>query len=113
MGPSAVARSAPRAFKAAARLNQRESLSILGGSRRIQIPSSTSSPANHRALHHGPSRMSQSATASNPAMSFPCLDAQDAKSAQLSARSLQSGPEPSYTTGHHEQFHCEQPLLLD
>ncbi|KAJ5470340.1 hypothetical protein N7530_007697 [Penicillium desertorum] len=50
---------------------------------------------------------------SNPAMSFPCLDAQEAKSAQLSARSLQSGPEPSYTTGRHESYHCEQPLLLD
>ena len=31
----------------------------------------------------------------------------------LSARSLRSGPEPSYSTGHHEQFHCEKPLLLD
>lgn len=46
-------------------------------------------------------------------MSFPCLDAQEAKSALLSARSLQSGPEPSYTTGQHERFHCEDPLLLD
>ncbi|KAL5341205.1 Alpha/Beta hydrolase protein [Aspergillus crustosus] len=50
---------------------------------------------------------------SNPALSFPCLDAQDAKSALLSNRSLRSGPEPSYTTGHHEQFHCDEPLLLD
>ncbi|OJJ48339.1 hypothetical protein ASPZODRAFT_130327 [Penicilliopsis zonata CBS 506.65] len=50
---------------------------------------------------------------SNPALSFPCLDALDAKSALLSARSLESGPEPSYTTGHHEQFHCDEPLLLD
>jgi len=46
-------------------------------------------------------------------MSFPCLDAQEAKSALLSARSLQSGPEPSYTTGQHEKFHCNEPLLLD
>ncbi|CAI7658124.1 unnamed protein product [Penicillium bialowiezense] len=50
---------------------------------------------------------------SNPAMSFPCLDAQEAKSAQLSARSLRSGPEPSYTTGQHESYHCEDSLLLD
>ncbi|KAI9367373.1 Alpha/Beta hydrolase protein [Aspergillus egyptiacus] len=50
---------------------------------------------------------------SNPALSFPCLDAQEAKSALLSARSLQSGPEPSYTTGQHERFHSEEPLLLD
>lgn len=70
-----------------------------------------------RALHGGPARKSQTATApkdpSNPALSFPCLDAQDAKSALLSSRSLQSGPEPSYTTGHHERFHCKDPLLLD
>lgn len=71
-----------------------------------------------RPLH---TRKSSSATAaeatardsSNPALSFPCLDAQEAKSALLSARSLQSGPEPSYTTGQHERFHCEEPLLLD
>lgn len=46
-------------------------------------------------------------------MSFPCLDAQEAKSALLSARSLQSGPEPSYTSGQHERHHCKDPLLLD
>lgn len=70
-----------------------------------------------RALHGGPARKSGGAAAqkdsSNPALSFPCLDAQDAKSALLSSRSLQSGPEPSYTTGRHEQFHCKDPLLLD
>src|ERR1700712_1267189 len=71
-----------------------------------------------RPLHTVPPRKS-AATAesdrdsSNPAMSFPCLDAQEAKSAQLSARSLRSGPEPSYTTGKHELYHCDQPLLLD
>ncbi|KAL1971022.1 hypothetical protein VTN77DRAFT_2856 [Rasamsonia byssochlamydoides] len=58
-------------------------------------------------------REEQQDSSSNPAMSFPCLDAQDAKSASLSARSLNSGPEPSYTTGHHELFHCKEPLLLD
>lgn len=55
----------------------------------------------------------QQSDPSNPALSFPCLDAQDAKSAFLSARSLTSGPEVSYTTGHHESFHSHQPLLLD
>ena len=81
------------------------------------ICSSTQYPAARRPLHNGRPRKSQSAAASNnssnPALSFPCLDAQDAKSALLSARSLESGPEPSYTTGHHEQFRCEDPLLLD
>lgn len=51
--------------------------------------------------------------ASNPALSFPCLDAQEEKTATLSARSLSSGPEPSYNTGQHQNFHCQQPLLLD
>ncbi|KAJ5581318.1 hypothetical protein N7450_007619 [Penicillium hetheringtonii] len=50
---------------------------------------------------------------SNPAMSFPCLDAQEARSAQLSARSLETGPEPSYTAGEHQRFHSEKPILLD
>lgn len=46
-------------------------------------------------------------------MSFPCLDAQEMKTAALQNRSLESGPEPSYTTGKHLLFHTEQPLLLD
>jgi homoserine O-acetyltransferase len=55
----------------------------------------------------------QQMDSSNPAMSFPCLDAQEAKSASLSGRSLSSGPEPSYTTGNHENFHSKKALLLD
>lgn len=50
---------------------------------------------------------------SNPALSFPCLDAQEAKTAKLSNRSLDSGPEPSYTTGKHLHFRSRAPLLLD
>ena len=50
---------------------------------------------------------------SNPAMAFPCLDALETKSASLETRSLSSGPEPSYTTGKHLNYHSEQPLLLD
>ncbi|KAL9097435.1 MAG: hypothetical protein Q9165_000331 [Trypethelium subeluteriae] len=49
---------------------------------------------------------------SNPALSFPCLDAVESRSASLSQRSL-SGPEPSYTTGKHLTFHSHAPLLLD
>ncbi|KAB8772357.1 hypothetical protein FH972_026647 [Carpinus fangiana] len=48
---------------------------------------------------------------SNPALSFPCLDAVESRSATFSARS--SGPEPSYTSGEHETFHSSEPLLLD
>jgi homoserine O-acetyltransferase len=49
----------------------------------------------------------------NPALSFPCLDAREAQTAALSTRSLSSGPEPSYTTGKHLNFHSREPLLLD
>ncbi len=51
--------------------------------------------------------------ASNPAMAFPCLDALESKSATLEARSLSSGPEPSYTSGVTLNYHCHDPLLLD
>ncbi|KAK7914551.1 homoserine O-acetyltransferase [Apiospora marii] len=51
--------------------------------------------------------------ASNPAMAFPCLDALETRSATLEARSLSTGPEPAYTTGATEGFHCTKPLLLD
>ena len=49
----------------------------------------------------------------NPALSFPCIDAREAKTAKLSARSVSSGPEPSYTTGQHLTFHSKDSLLLD
>ncbi len=49
----------------------------------------------------------------NPALSFPCLDAQEAKTAKLFNRSLDSGPEPSYTTGKHLRYQSREPLLLD
>ncbi|KAL3462443.1 Alpha/Beta hydrolase protein [Aspergillus heterothallicus] len=89
-----AARSLPRSLRAAWRQPYR--------TLRFQIPVS-------RTLSSTPS----SPNSSNPALSFPCLDAQDAKSARLSAKSLQSGPEPSYTTGQHERFHSDEPLLLD
>ena len=50
---------------------------------------------------------------SNPALSFPCLDAQEARTASLSNRSLSSGPEPSYTSGVHSNWHSQDALLLD
>jgi homoserine O-acetyltransferase len=53
------------------------------------------------------------AKASNPAMAFPCLDALETKSATLEARSLASGPEPSYTSGATEKYPCKEPILLD
>lgn len=79
-----------------------------------------------RSLHHTSSRKAEPALlqavddpslqpsdSSNPALSFPCLDAQEAKTASLSKRSLSSGPEPSYTTGVHCNWHSQDALLLD
>lgn len=55
---------------------------------------------------------------SNPVLAFPCLDAQEAKTAslvggQIPRRSLDSGPEPSYATGQHKSWNSQYPLLLD
>ena len=79
-----------------------------------------------RSIHVGASRTAQSAIAeamdeapartpdsTNPALAFPCLDAQEAKTASLSSQSLSSGPEPSYNAGQHQNWHSKKPLLLD
>ncbi|KAI9804485.1 MAG: hypothetical protein M1825_001384 [Sarcosagium campestre] len=50
---------------------------------------------------------------SNPPMAFPCLDALETKSTNRSGLSLASGPEPSYHTGRHLNFHSQDPILLD
>ncbi|KAH7065805.1 Alpha/Beta hydrolase protein [Paraphoma chrysanthemicola] len=74
-----------------------------------------------RRIHQQAPRKAQEAVAfqegaepesTNPALSFPCLDAHESRSASLSKRSL-SGPEPSYTSGHTLNFHSRQPILLD
>ena len=82
---------------------------------------------NTRSLHEQKSSTARAATiqtqpeyantlpstdSSNPALSFPCLDAVESRSVALSRRSLR-GPEPSYTTGKHHTFHSRHPLLLD
>lgn len=55
----------------------------------------------------------QKPDASNAALSFPCLDAREAKTASLSNQSHALGPEPSYTTGLHHNWRFQEPLLLD
>ncbi|EPE35267.1 alpha/beta-Hydrolase [Glarea lozoyensis ATCC 20868] len=80
------------------------------------IPQAAKLQNASRSLHSQSARKSSSAdiaVASNPAMAFPCLDALESKSATLEARSLSSGPEPSYTSGATQIYHCEDPLLLD
>jgi hypothetical protein len=79
-----------------------------------------SNQAATRKIHQQTPRKSQQTAAAheveydstNPALSFPCLDAHESRSASLSRRSL-SGPEPSYVSGHTLIFHSKQPILLD
>lgn len=74
-----------------------------------------------RDIHQQASRRGQAAAtagqnpppeSTNPALSFPCLDVVEDRSATLSRRSL-AGPEPSYTPGITLNFHSKQPILLD
>ncbi|GAB1311557.1 Serine O-succinyltransferase [Madurella fahalii] len=73
-------------------------------------------PISRRHLHGQTSR--RSGAPSNPAIQFPCIDALENRSATLqkqaaSARSDESGPEPSYTVGATQIYRCNEPLLLD
>jgi homoserine O-acetyltransferase len=85
----------------------------------IAAPSHTQGPRrrNDRPFHT--SRPLRSG-ASNPALNFPCLDALETKSETLrasttkrTADSSSSGPEPAYTSGATQKYHCRDPLLLD
>ncbi|KAI1626745.1 homoserine O-acetyltransferase [Exophiala viscosa] len=121
--------AASRGAQIAARLLSRGSKSLAVNrttlKRRLDNPlvrstrSLSDAPLHTRATHNA-----QAATApseaqwegvepSNPAMTFPCLDAQEQKTAALQRKSLDSGPEPSYTTGTHMVFHSSEPFLLD
>ncbi|KAI9731849.1 MAG: hypothetical protein M1818_007714 [Claussenomyces sp. TS43310] len=100
--------------RAATRFTSTRSARWLGQSSFNNVPRLLQ--AAGRQIHtDGPMKASVAALAekSNPAMAFPCLDALESKSASLEARSLQSGPEPSYTSGATLNFHCDQPQLLD
>lgn len=46
-------------------------------------------------------------------MAFPCLDAVETRTKEILSRSSETGPEPSYTTGAHQRFISQSPLLLD
>ncbi|MCJ1446677.1 MAG: hypothetical protein MMC23_007183 [Stictis urceolatum] len=79
--------------------------------------------SQRRYLQAQPNRSAQASAAasedtqqppsSNPALSFPCLDARDSKTASLSRPSSSTGPEPSYTRGPHSTFTSSSPILLD
>ncbi|KAL8716417.1 MAG: hypothetical protein Q9220_000324 [cf. Caloplaca sp. 1 TL-2023] len=97
-----------------------------GQHRRLAFSPRAQQSPNFRHFHKGTAQRAEAATAeaareipetlhgsTNPALAFPCLDAREAKTASLSARSLDSGPEPSYNTGQHLTWHSHEPLLLD
>lgn len=86
-------------------------------------PLTAAAQPHRRHLHDQPPRCS--GAPSNPAMSFPCVDALESRSATLRQQaaaasasqtrtdSTSSGPEPSYTVGATQIFHSNNPLLLD
>jgi len=57
----------------------------------------------------------QSVASVNTPLAFPCLDAIDSRTQNLQSKQKRSlaGPEPSYTSGHTELYHCDDPILLD
>ncbi|APA10996.1 hypothetical protein SS1G_03306 [Sclerotinia sclerotiorum 1980 UF-70] len=113
--------NASRTLAAAARTNAKYTKAIpRSWSRQSSFKTTTplhkSSQTFSRSYHESGSHNASAASlakASNPAMAFPCLDALETKSATLEARSLSSGPEPSYTSGATLKYHCDEPLLLD
>ncbi|KAL8716969.1 MAG: hypothetical protein Q9225_005741, partial [Loekoesia sp. 1 TL-2023] len=77
----------------------------LGHARHFSYSPRARQALQSRRFHQKTSHKAQTAAAeipeqppesTNPALSFPCLDASEAKTASLSSRSLSSGPEPSY-----------------
>lgn len=73
---------------------------------------------SRRYLHKSLSSSAQSSVttptnSTNPALSFPCLDAREEKTAILRGLSLDSGPEPSYTSGDHLTFHSASEIFFD
>nr|POE79534.1 serine o-acetyltransferase [Quercus suber] len=76
-----------------------------------------------RPVHEGFKRSAQATSApvsastlqqsSNPQLAFPCLDNVEERTAKLRSRRSMSGPEPSYTSGIHETFQSQEPIVLD
>ncbi|PHH66629.1 hypothetical protein CDD81_6466 [Ophiocordyceps australis] len=81
-----------------------------------------------RGFHSSLLRHSEPPSPSNPAMAFPCLDAVESRSKTLSERAAAaaspasmassascstSGPEPIYSAGPTQSYHCRDALHLD
>lgn len=113
-----VSKGAIVTARAAFRIKGNRQFQLLARRASSKTPPSPSQTAKNefRQLHTQGARKATAAAmaeASNPAMAFPCLDALETKSANLEARSLSSGPEPSYTSGATLKYHCCEPILLD
>ena len=112
-----IAMSGPRTFSAIARSIPRAASKTNPRTRLLNRQQA------QRGLHSLVKRAAQAATAhndepaysamSNPQLSFPCLDNIEDRTRELTGKRSLSGPEPSYTSGVHQTFHSEEPLLLD
>lgn len=113
--------SVPRSFVRLAREARPSALQCQASrpARPPVFPTRQQSNQAARRLHQQAPRRAQDTVAvqeiegTNPALSFPCLDAHETRSATLSQRRSSIGPEPSYTSGHTLNFHSKQPILLD
>lgn len=111
-----IARNANSAARLALRSGKNSQFQRTWATTRCLSSGVENRPQPSRQIHtQGSKRATASALAeaSNPAMAFPCLDALETKSATLEARSLSSGPEPSYTSGATEVYHSDEPITLD
>ncbi|CAD6502031.1 BgTH12-02274 [Blumeria graminis f. sp. triticale] len=83
----------------------------------VQAVVRAAQPLNSRRIIHSSSGEKNvrktKVISSNSAIEFPCIDALENKSSQLQALSMQSGPEPSYTSGATLKHYCKTPLHLD
>lgn len=95
------------------RLIPRCSQRVTGAPPYRSLHSQTIRRAQPSATQSAEENWTPSSDSTNPALAFPCLDAQEAKTAILQRRSHDTGPEPSYTTGKHMVFHADSPILLD
>lgn len=114
--------SARQAIRSIQLTSSRTKPASLGHARHFSYSPRARQALQSRSFHQRTSHKAQTAAAeipeqppesTNPALSFPCLDASEAKTASLLSRSLSSGPEPSYNAGKHLTWHCDQPMLLD
>ena len=129
-------RSLARSFAAPARIWEvRPSSGRIAPSTTTPPPQSTTSTSqwqrrwqttksSNRGLHQQAAKQASAAAAvalqpqplldsSNPALSFPCLDAVESRTLNLHRRSQESGPEPSYTSGQTQVFRSHEPFLTD